>query len=126
MVAFGAYYVPMHAASQHDWLWPAFVFRCTSVPLVWAAAAARGRLPAAGRAHLPALAAIGLLDTGGNTLFAAASATHGLLSVAAVLASLYPIVTVLLARFLLGERVQRSQDAGVLVALAGVALITAG
>ena len=35
MLAFGAYYVPMHAASTQDWLWPAFLFRCTSVTLVW-------------------------------------------------------------------------------------------
>jgi drug/metabolite transporter (DMT)-like permease len=49
-----------------------------------------------------------------------------LLSVVAVLASLYPVVTVLLARILLGERVQRTQDFGVVIALAGVVLITAG
>lgn len=126
MLCFGGYFVPMHAASAHDWLWPAFVFRCTSVPLVWAAAAARGSLPRGIRPHLAALVAVGLLDTGGNTVFAAASSTHGLLSIASVLASLYPVVTVLLARFLLGERVQRAQEAGVLVALAGVVLITAG
>jgi drug/metabolite transporter (DMT)-like permease len=59
-------------------------------------------------------------------LFAAAAARHGLLSVVSVLATLYPVVTVLLARVVLGERVQRTQDAGVLVALAGVVLITAG
>jgi drug/metabolite transporter (DMT)-like permease len=48
------------------------------------------------------------------------------LSVVSVLATLYPVVTVLLARFLLGERVQRSQDVGVVVALVGAVLITAG
>jgi uncharacterized membrane protein len=126
MLAFGGYFVPMHAAAPHDWLWPAFLFRCTSVPLVWTAVLLR-RTPLHGaRFHLPGLVAVGLLDTGGNALFAAAAASHGLLSVASVLGSLYPVVTVLLARAVLGERVQRSQDAGVLVALAGVALITAG
>lgn len=126
MLCFGGYFVPMHAAAAHDWLWPAFVFRCTSVPLVWAAALARRNPPRGVRPHLPALVAVGVLDTGGNALFAGASAANGLLSVASVLGSLYPVVTVLLARFLLGERVQRTQDAGIVLALAGVVLITAG
>jgi drug/metabolite transporter (DMT)-like permease len=125
MLCFGGYFVPMHAAAAHDWLWPAFIFRCTSVPLVWTAVLAGRRLPHGVRPHLSALVAVGLLDTGGNALFAAAAETHGLLSVVSVLGSLYPVVTVLLARWALGERVQRSQDLGVAVALAGVALITA-
>ncbi|HET7571848.1 MAG TPA: DMT family transporter [Gaiellaceae bacterium] len=126
MLGFGGYFVPLHASAPHDWLWPAFLFRCTSVPLVWAGVLAT-RTPLRGaRFHLPGLVAVGLLDTGGNALFAAAAANEGLLSVVSVLGSLYPVVTVLLARLVLGERVQRSQDAGVLVALAGVALITAG
>jgi len=125
MLAFGAYYVPMHAASTHDWLWPAFLFRCTSVTLVWTVVLARRAWPRGLRPHWLGLVLIGVLDTGGNALFAAAS-SHGLLSVVSVLASLYPVVTVLLARIVLGERVQRTQDAGVVVALAGVVLITAG
>jgi drug/metabolite transporter (DMT)-like permease len=126
MLAFGGYYVPMHAASTHDWLWPAFLFRCTSVTVVLTVVLARRIRPSDLRSHWPGLVAIGFLDTGGNALFAAASSTHGLLSVVSVLASLYPVVTVLLARLVLGERVQRTQDAGVVVALAGVVLITAG
>ena len=126
MLAFGAYFVPMHAASTQDWLWPAFLFRCTSVTLVWAVVLARRAAPHGVRGHWPGLVAIGFLDTGGNALFAAASSSHGLLSVVSVLASLYPVVTVLLARLVLGERVQRTQDVGVLVTLAGVVLITAG
>jgi drug/metabolite transporter (DMT)-like permease len=127
MLAFGTYYIPMHTAASHDWLWPAFLFRCTSVTIVVTLALARGLVrPGALRAHWPALVAVGVLDTGGNALFAAASSAHGLLSVVSVLASLYPVVTVLLARIVLGERVERTQDAGVLVALVGVVLITAG
>jgi drug/metabolite transporter (DMT)-like permease len=126
MLAFGAYYVPMHAASTQDWLWPAFLFRCTSVTLVWSVVLARRARPTGLRGHWPALIAIGFLDTGGNALYAAASSSHGLISVVSVLASLYPVVTVLLARLLLGERVQRTQDVGVAVTLVGVVLITAG
>jgi len=126
MLAFGAYYVPMHTASEHDWLWPAFLFRCTSVTLVWTVVLARRSWPTGLRPHWVGLAAVGLLDTAGNALFAAASSTHGLLSVVSVLATLYPVVTVLLARIILGERVQRTQDVGVVVALVGAVLITAG
>ena len=126
MLAFGAYYVPMHAASAQDWLWPAFFFRCTSVTLVWSVVLIRRARPTGLRGHWPALIAIGFLDTGGNALYAAAASSHGLISVVSVLASLYPVVTVLLARLLLGERVQRTQDLGVAVALVGVVLITAG
>lgn len=126
MLCFGAYYIPMHAASTQDWLWPAFLFRCTSVTLVWTVVLARRVRPAGFRAHWAGLVAIGILDTAGNALYAAASSTHGLISVVSVLASLYPVVTVLLARLILGERVQRTQDAGVVVALVGVVLITAG
>jgi drug/metabolite transporter (DMT)-like permease len=126
VVGFGGYYIPLHASARHDWLWPALLFRVVSVSLVWSALlATRGSVRGA-RVHLPALVAVGLLDTGGNALFAAASSSHGLLSVVSVLASLYPAVTVLLARLALGERVERSQDVGVLFTLVGVALISAG
>jgi len=66
-----------------------------------------------------------LTDTAGNALFAVAT-TESLLSVAAVLGQLYPVVTVLLARVVLGERISAGQGAGVISAFAGVALITAG
>lgn len=126
MLAFGGYYVPFHAAAHHDWLWPSLVFRVTSVSLIWTALLVRRTRPRGIRPHIVALFAVGILDTGGNVLFAAASSTHGLLSVVSVLASLYPVVTVLLARIVLRERVQRSQNVGVIAALAGVVLISAG
>jgi drug/metabolite transporter (DMT)-like permease len=74
---------------------------------------------------LPMLAAIGLSDVGANLLFAIAS-TKGLVSIVAVLGSLYPVATVLLARFVLGERLLRLQIGGVATTLAGVALLSMG
>jgi drug/metabolite transporter (DMT)-like permease len=124
MLAFGAYYIPMHEASHGDFLWAAFVFRLTSTTLI-AAAWLVLRPPSARRADLPVLASIGILDTGGNVFFAAASA-KGLVSVVSILASLYPVVTVLLARAVLHERVHRSQELGIVLALAGIVLISAG
>lgn len=76
------------------------------------------------RSWLPAVAAVGLADVSANALFAFASG-HGLLALVSVLGSLYPVVTVLLAHVLLGERLTRTQQAGVAVALAGVAAIGA-
>jgi drug/metabolite transporter (DMT)-like permease len=71
------------------------------------------------------LASIGILDSGSNLLFVLAS-QRGLLSLVAVVASLYPVTTVLLARGLLGERLSRIQAAGVSLALVGIALIAVG
>jgi drug/metabolite transporter (DMT)-like permease len=124
MLAFGGYYIPMHAASQGDFLWAAFVFRLTSTALI-AAAWLVLRPSGARRADLPVLASIGVLDTGGNVFFSAASA-NGLVSVVSILASLYPVVTVLLARAVLEERVYRSQELGIALALAGDVLISTG
>jgi drug/metabolite transporter (DMT)-like permease len=68
---------------------------------------------------------IGLFDVAANVLFGLAT-TRGLVSVVSVLASLYPVVTVVLARLLLHERTSGLQRAGAVAALAGAALITAG
>ncbi len=125
MAALGGYYIPLKEASTHDFLWASFVFRATSVTLVWTTLLLlRPHIPPL-RPHLAVLASIGVFDTGGNVLFAAAS-TRGLISVVSVLASLYPVVTVLLARAALHERVARVQELGVAVTLAGVVLVSAG
>jgi drug/metabolite transporter (DMT)-like permease len=74
---------------------------------------------------LPLLVAIGVGDALANVLYGIAS-TMGLVSVVAVLGSLYPVVTVLLARLMLHERMHAVQAGGVGVAMTGVALIAAG
>jgi drug/metabolite transporter (DMT)-like permease len=74
------------------------------------------------RDDVPGVAAVGLLDTGANALFVLASA-GGFLSVVSVLGSLYPVVTLLAAHALLGERISAPQRLGVGLALAGVAIV---
>jgi drug/metabolite transporter (DMT)-like permease len=124
-LSFGLLLVALGEASEGDPYWGTLAMRATSFSLlVLTALAVRPSFALSGR-DLPVLLLIGLLDTAGNVLFAVAT-TESLLSVAAVLAQLYPIVTVLLARFLLDERLSRGQGAGVVGAFAGVALITAG
>jgi drug/metabolite transporter (DMT)-like permease len=77
------------------------------------------------RRNVPAIAIVGWTDLGANGLYGYAS-RHGLVSVTAVLASLYPAVTVVLARVLAGERMRRIQDIGVGLAMCGVVLLAAG
>jgi drug/metabolite transporter (DMT)-like permease len=70
------------------------------------------------------VALVGIGDTGANLLFAYA-AIGGNLAVVGVLGSLYPVATVVLARWLLGERLSGGQNAGVVLALTGVGLLAA-
>jgi drug/metabolite transporter (DMT)-like permease len=74
--------------------------------------------------RIGAVALVGIGDTGANLLFAYA-ATTGNLAVVGVLGSLYPVATVILARWLLGERLSGGQNAGVVLALTGVGLLAA-
>ncbi len=73
--------------------------------------------------RLAALAAIGGCDIVANGSYALA-ASRGNLSIAAVLASLYPVVTALLARTILSERLRMVQSIGVMAALSGVVLLS--
>jgi len=124
-IGFGAYFPFMHAAGNADFWWASLIFRMTSTSVILVAVAiVRPSLGVPARV-LPWLALIGFGDMFGNLLFAAAS-TSGLVSVTSVLASLYPIVTVVLARIVLSERVARSQEGGIALTLAGVVLISAG
>jgi drug/metabolite transporter (DMT)-like permease len=124
-IGFGGYFPPMHAAGKADFWWAALIFRMTSASVILAAVAIRRPPLTVQPLQMSLLALIGVADMFGNLLFAAAS-TSGLVSITSVLASLYPIVTVLLARLVLKERVARSQEAGIALTLTGVALISAG
>ena len=73
--------------------------------------------------RLAALAAIGISDVVANASYTLA-ASQGNLAVAAVLASLYPVVTALLARGILAERLRPVQSMGVAAALGGVVLLS--
>ena len=123
---FGLFFVGMDAAVEDAGpYWSLLVARVTACAVLGAALLALRPRLAFNRSVLPSLALIGLLDVGANAFFALGTDT-GLLSVVSVLASLYPVATVILARALLHERLVRVQTVGVIVALTGVALIAAG
>ena len=88
-----------------------------------ALATRRALMPQRGAFGLIAFA--GVVDMVANALYLIAT-RHALLSIVAVLASLYPASTVLLARVVLGERLSKVQLVGVCCALVGVALIGSG
>ena len=114
----------MHAAGKVDFWWASLIFRTTALVIVAAAVAAKRPSLRLSQRNLAIVVAVGLGDTLGNVLFAASSG-HGLVSLTAVLASLYPVVTVLLAAAVLHERVAPMQRAGIVLTLTGVVLISA-
>jgi drug/metabolite transporter (DMT)-like permease len=125
-IGFGSFFAGIDRAEETaDVAWVLLAARTADVAiLVLAALALRPPLPSA-PAALAAIAAIGFFDLLANLLFVLA-AGRGLLSVVGVLGSLYPAVTVLLARFVLYERLSPAQNAGVLITLAGVVALAAG
>lgn len=99
-----------------DTLWG---MRLVTVTVFVVAALVARSAPAVRGRDLPVLAAIGLGDVSANAMFAFAS-SHGQVSIASVLGSLYPVATLVWARVLLGERLRRVQQLGVTLAIAGV------
>lgn len=122
-LGFGFYFPWMHAAGKIDFWWASLVFRTTALLIVGAAVAAQRPALRLRPRDLGIVVGVGIGDTIGNMLYAASSA-HGLVSLTAVLASLYPVVTVLLAAAVLRERVAPMQRAGIVLTLTGVVLIS--
>jgi drug/metabolite transporter (DMT)-like permease len=127
-LGFGLFYVFVDAGtagSHGEPLWVIAGARASSLVMLSTIALVghRSALRWPGRRIGP-VALIGIGDTGANLLFAVA-ATTGNLAVVGVLGSLYPVATVVLARWLLGERLSGGQNAGVALALTGVGLLAA-
>jgi drug/metabolite transporter (DMT)-like permease len=121
---FGGFYALLGQASASSGLWPLVPERVlAAVVVVPVAILVRPSASSAGRLMLGVAA--GLADMAANVLFLLA--THReLLSLVGVIVAMYPASTVLLARWVLGERLRRSQLAGILLAGAALALIAAG
>jgi drug/metabolite transporter (DMT)-like permease len=124
-LGFGGYFVGAAQAAEGGVLWTLLLGRAAAMPVLAAVGAATGARLVPATRDAARLAAIGALDLSATGLYALAT-TKGELAIVSVLGALYPVTTVILARGVLGERLTRAQDLGVLVALAGVALIAAG
>ncbi len=124
-LGFGLFLVGLAEAAQDGAEGAAAAARFGSVAAIAVALAATHTPPRVGTSLIPLVVAIGVFDTGANALIAIAS-TRGAIGVVAVLSSLYPVATILLARALLHERLGATRTAGGVIALTGAALIAAG
>jgi drug/metabolite transporter (DMT)-like permease len=124
-ISIGVFGVVIAQFSEGRVFGPLAVIRGTEALLIGAFVLIGRRTWRPNRRLWPALAVVGILDMAGNGTFILA-VQAGSLAVAAVLSSLYPVTTVILASVVLRERVTRSHAAGIALAVVAIACITAG
>ena len=124
-LGFGAFFILLSLAGADSGLWPLLGTRSASLGIVTLIALVAGRSLRPGQGSLLLIASAGILDVAANLLYLSATRV-GLLSLVAVLTSMYPGATVILARFVLHERFHRLQLVGLGFSAVGVALIAAG
>jgi drug/metabolite transporter (DMT)-like permease len=122
--AFGVFFVLLDRTSADAGLTPLVAARLASVVLVVVVALAGKQSLRVSRTSLPLVLASGVGDMTANALFLLATQQDGQLAITGVLASLYPVSTVVLAQALLRERLVRAQVAGLGTAVTAVVLIT--
>lgn len=122
-VFLGLFLVFMHEGSQQSVLWPLAAARAGGLVTLLVFAAVKRQWQRRDPIPWRLVALNAVLDVGGNVLFILAGQA-GRMDVAAVLSSLYPGATVLLAWLVLREKVSRPQMAGILAALGAIALMT--
>jgi drug/metabolite transporter (DMT)-like permease len=122
-IGFGSFFVLLDRATEDGGApWSLLLVRAGEVALLGALALVRSPTMPSGLRDAAPLLLIGTIDFAATAFFALAT-KQGLLSIVSVVGSLYPAVTVVLARVVLAERVARSQEVGVVLTLAGVVLI---
>jgi drug/metabolite transporter (DMT)-like permease len=124
-ICIATFYVAMKRCSPESGLWPLVAARTVALAAIGSVAAVRHRtrpvlLPGAGLAGLGLLS--GVLDGIGNAFYLLA-AHGGNLGIVATITSLYPATTILLARYVLGERISPAQAIGIGSALVTIAAI---
>jgi drug/metabolite transporter (DMT)-like permease len=122
--AFGSFFVLLDRTSADAGLTPLVAARLTSVVLVIVVALASGQRLRVPRVALPLVLVSGVGDMTANALFLLATQQEGQLAITGVLASLYPVSTVVLAQAVLRERLVPAQFAGLGAAVTAVVLIT--
>jgi drug/metabolite transporter (DMT)-like permease len=124
-LGFGLFVVGIDAGADESAPWAVVAARSASVAIAFVAIVATSTQLHVPRRMLPLLVGIGVFDTGANVLVALAT-TYGAAGIVAVLSALYPVVTVVLARIVLGEELSVSRRLAGGLAIAGAALVAAG
>lgn len=122
-LGFGCFFILISRVSPGAIFWPLAAARFVSVALLLLALRLRRQEVLPGKSVAPLITLTGVLDAVGNAFFVLA-AHSGRLDIAAILSSLYPAATVLLAAIVLRERIQRIQATGVVLALLAIPLIS--
>jgi uncharacterized membrane protein len=122
--AFGFFFVLLDRTSEDAGLTPLVAARLASLTLVAVLARATGQRLRVARGSLPLVMTSGIGDMSANALFLLATQQPGQLAVTGLLASLYPVSTVLLAQVVLRERLAGAQLAGLASAVVAIVLIT--
>lgn len=122
---FGSAFILLGSTSAQAGFWPLAGARPVTVAVLAAGALVAGQGVRPRRVDVPLVVLTGTLDMAANAFYLVA-VRGGLLSLVAVLVSLYPATTVLLARVVLDERITGIQWTGLALAGAGVALIASG
>jgi drug/metabolite transporter (DMT)-like permease len=121
-IGFGIFFILIDQVSSVSLLWPLVSARIASVILILIIALVGGKSLAPARNQLLFIVLVGVLDSGGNVFYALATRV-GRLDISAVLASLYPAITVLLAWIILNEKLTSRGWLGVIAALLALVLI---
>ena len=124
-LGFGCFYVFVRQAGNDSAWWIATISRSASLVVTTTIVLAGGCLKRMSSSTIGFGVACGLLDVGGTVLFVRAS-QNGRLDFAVVLSSLYPAITVLLARAFLHEHFSRWKAVGMVAAIVAVPMIAAG
>ncbi|MEI6290260.1 MAG: EamA family transporter, partial [Chloroflexota bacterium] len=123
-IGFGSYFVIMHQASTTAVIWPMIASRSSgTLSLVIFLLVMKQDWRVAAVKAWPLMALNGILDVAGNMFYILAGQT-GRMDVSAVISSLFPGATVLMAWIILKEKINRVQWLGILTALAAIVLLT--
>ena len=122
-VGFGLYFVFMHEATRESIFWPMLFWRSGGMIIITTYMLIRREAWKVDPTTWPLMTMNAIFDVGGNCFYVLAGQL-GRVDVAAILGSLFPATTVLLAALILKERVTRVQSVGIILALIAILLMT--